>query len=159
MKKVIIFAAIIVVLLGGLAVVTQMQQKQQVSGDNPYDKDSLHPETIKQLDDPNYQSLIMPDEMKQKIEDKETFVTYFFSPTCPHCKETTPILMPAAEEQGVEINQYNLLEYEQGWEEHQIEETPTLVFYENGKEVDRIVGTQDAETFEDLLSKWKEKDA
>lgn len=106
---------------------------------------------MKQLDDPHYQNLIMPDQLQKKLEEGEDVTVYFYSPTCPHCAETTPKLMPLAKEQNVDIQQFNLLEFEDGWNEYQIEYTPTLVHFENGKEKARIVGGQPPEKYKQFF--------
>lgn len=154
MKKVLIFAAVFIVLFGALALVTNYQQKQKAAG-NPYGKDELNPATVDQLDDPNYQDIILPEEVDEKIDKKEDFIVYYFSPTCEHCQRTTPVLMPAAEDAGVKIDQLNLLEFEDGWDKYGITATPTLVKYEDGKEVDRVEGSNDEAFFKELLNEWK----
>lgn len=154
MKKILIFGGIILLLFAALAIVTNMQQKQKVEG-NPYKKSELHPETVKLLDDPNYQNIILPEELEKKLKNKENVIVYFFSSTCPHCKRTTPILMPLAKEMKVDIVQYNLLEFEEGWDQYHIEATPTLVHFVSGKEADRVVGYQNEDVFRGILSKWK----
>lgn len=154
MKKVLIFAAVFIVLFGALAFVTSYQQKEKAAG-NPYGKDKLNPATDDQLDDPNYQDIILPEEVDEKIDNKEDFIVYYFSPTCEYCQRTTPILMPVAKDAGVEIDQLNLLEFEDGWEKYGIKATPTLVKYEDGKEVDRVEGSNDKAYFKELLNKWK----
>jgi Thiol-disulfide isomerase and thioredoxins len=153
MKKLLIFGGIIIVLFAALAIVTNLQNKQKAEG-NPYKKSSLHPETVKLLDDPNYQNIILPDELETKLNNQEDVIVYFFSSTCPHCKNTTPILMPLAKELNVDIYQYNLLEFEEGWDEYKIDATPTLVHYVNGKEADRIVGSQEKSIFREALENW-----
>ncbi|RSD29208.1 thioredoxin family protein [Mesobacillus subterraneus] len=147
MKKVIIFLVIIIGLFAALFFLNKAQNEEKVEG-NPYGKDTLHPETAKQLDDPNYQNIILPDELDKKIESGEASTVYFYSPTCPHCVRTTPIVSPLSKEMGVDLVQYNLLEFEQGWDDYGIESTPTIVQYKDGKEVDRIVGYQEEPTFE-----------
>jgi thiol-disulfide isomerase/thioredoxin len=154
MKKIIIFGAIILVLFGALAFITTYQNNKKAEG-NVYGKSDLDPATIDQLDDPNYQNIILPDELEKKLENKEDTIVYFFSPLCEHCKVTTPVLMPVADEVGVEINQYNILEYEEGWDQYGITATPTLVHYKDGKEVDRIEGSNSEENFRTLLTEWK----
>jgi thiol-disulfide isomerase/thioredoxin len=154
MKKIIIFGAIILVLFGALAFITTYQNNKKAEG-NVYGKSDLDPATIDQLDDPNYQNIILPDELEKKLENKEDTIVYFFSPLCEHCKVTTPVLMPVADEVGVEINQYNILEYEEGWDQYAITATPTLVHYKDGKEVDRIEGSNSEENFRTLLTEWK----
>lgn len=142
MKKVLIFLAIIIVLFSGVAILTNMQNSEKVE-DNPYGKDTLHPETIALLDDENYQNIILPDELDQKLNDKEDATVYFFQSTCGYCKEATPILTPLAEDMGIDLVQYNLLEFDQGWDDYGLEETPTIVQYKEGKEVARFTGLTD----------------
>ncbi|RFU71435.1 thioredoxin [Peribacillus saganii] len=146
MKKIIIFLGIIIGLFAAIALINNNQQKESSEG-NPYGKDTLQASTIDQLDDPNYQNLILPDELKKKLDKKEDVTVYFYSPECPHCKETTPVVNPVAKEMDIDLVQYNLLEFEEGWNEYRLESTPTIVHYEKGQEKARIVGSQEAEKF------------
>ncbi len=151
MKKVIIFLVIIIGLFAALFFVNKAQNEEKSEG-NPYGKNTLHPETVKQLDDPNYQNIILPDELDKKLEAGEDVTVYFFSPTCPHCVRTTPVVAPLAKDMDVDLVQYNLLEFEQGWNDYGIESTPTIVQYKDGKEVNRIVGYQEEATFKDWFN-------
>ncbi len=117
--------------------------------------DKLHPETVKLLDDPNYQNIILPEDLDKKIANKESFYIYYFASTCPHCKVTTPILMPVAKELGADIKQFNLEEFKDGWKRYGIEFTPTLIYYKEGKEVERLVGEQTKEALQSFISKHK----
>ncbi|GLB58719.1 thioredoxin family protein [Cytobacillus sp. NCCP-133] len=147
MKKIIIFLAVIIVLFAAVGILTKMQNEEKVSGNNPYDKDTLHPETVKQLNDPNYQNLILPGELEDKLDRNEDVTVYFYSPTCPHCQRTTPELAPLAKEMNIDLVQFNLLEFEDGWDDYRINETPTIVQYKDGKEVNRITGYQEKAIF------------
>lgn len=147
MKKVIIFLVVIIGIFAAIAVVTTMQQNQAAEG-NPYNKADLEPATIDQLDDPNYQNLILPDELQTKLEDEEDVTVYFYSPTCSHCQATTPVVAPMAEDMGIDLVQYNVLEFEQAWDQFNIEGTPTIIHFEDGQETARIVSSQPTETFE-----------
>lgn len=149
MKKVAIFLLIIIALFAALFFVNKAQNQEKAEG-NPFGKESLHPETVKQLDDPNYQNIIKPDELEKIIKDGGDATIYFYSPTCPHCVRTTPIVAPLAKEMDVNLQQFNLLEFEEGWNNYGIESTPTIVQYKDGKEVNRIVGYQEEPVFE----KW-----
>jgi thiol-disulfide isomerase/thioredoxin len=153
LKKVIIFLVIILGLFAALFFVNKAQIEEKSEG-NPYGKDTLHPETVKQLDDPNYQNIILPDELDKKLEAGEDVTVYFFSPTCPHCVRTTPVVAPLAKDMDVDLVQYNLLEFEQGWNDYGIESTPTIVQYKDGKEVNRIVGYQEEATFKDWFNEY-----
>ena len=154
MKKAIIFLGIIIVLFGALAFVTNLSNSEKAEG-NPYGKDSLDPATVDQLDDPLYQNQILPDELDKTLSNEEDAFVYFYSPTCIHCKNTSPILVPLAEDMDIDLKKYNVLEFEQGWNDYQIESTPTLVRFKDGKEVDRIVGTQTEATFKQWIEQNK----
>ncbi|WP_075980561.1 thioredoxin family protein [Bacillus massilinigeriensis] len=148
MKKIIIFLVVIIALFATVGVLTKMQNEEKVSEKNPYGKDSLHPETVEQLDDPNYQNLILPDELANALKDKKDTTVYFYSPTCPHCQRTTPIVAPLAKDMDINLVQYNLLEFEQGWDDYHVEETPTIIQYKDGKETARITGYHEEAEFE-----------
>ncbi|MEK4534724.1 MULTISPECIES: thioredoxin family protein [Peribacillus] len=151
MKKMVIFLVIIVALFVILGVLTNLKKEEKSKG-NPYGKEHLKSATVDQLDDPNYQNLILPEELENDLQDKEEMTVYFYSPTCPHCQKTTPIVAPLAEEMGIDLVQYNLLEFEQGWSDYGIKSTPTIVYFKNGKEQERIVGYNEEQTFK----KWFE---
>lgn len=159
LKKIIIFGSIIVILFGLLAFVTSYQNKQKIAevGNNPYNKNDLDPATIELLDDPNYQNIILPKELDEKLKNEEDMIVYFFSSTCVYCKEATPILMPIAEKMNIHIDQFNLLEFPDGWDHYNIEATPTLVHFVNGKEVERVEGLQEEEAYKEILTKWTSK--
>ncbi|MFD2924329.1 thioredoxin family protein [Halobacillus naozhouensis] len=149
-KNMIIFGTILVGLLIILAFVVNYQNSEKAEG-NPYGQSSLEQATIEQLDDPNYQNQIQPDELKEQISSGEPTTVYFYSPECVHCQRTTPVLVPLVQELGVDMKKLNLLEFKNMWQEYGIEATPTLVHYENGEEVARIVGSQKVSTFEDFF--------
>lgn len=157
MKKIIIFLAVIIVLFAAVGFLTKMQNEEKVSEENPYGKDTLHPETVGQLDDPNYQNLILPDDLESKLDNKEDVTVYFYSPTCSHCQRTTPVVAPLAKDMDINLVQFNLLEFEDGWDNYQITETPTIVQYKDGKEVNRITGYQEEGVFKDWFNENTKK--
>ncbi|MCP1145894.1 thioredoxin family protein [Lysinibacillus endophyticus] len=145
MKKLGIIGAVVVVLFIAVILLTNLSNKDKLAN-NPYDTDNLRQSTIDLLDDENYQNIILPDALEDKIASGEPVVAYMFSPECPHCKKMTPSLMPIADEVGVQIDQLNILEYEQGWDDYNVEATPTLIYFNEGKEVNRIVGDYSNDT-------------
>lgn len=151
MKKLIIFLVVIIGLFATIAVVTKVQQGQKAEG-NKYKKADLHPATIDQLDDPLYQNIILPDELKDRLAKGEDTTVYFFSPTCEFCKKTTPIVNPVADEMGINVLQYNLLEFKNGFNEFGIEYTPTLIHFKDGKEQARFVGAHTSEEFREWFN-------
>lgn len=139
MKKLYIFGGAIVVLFIAIIALTNMSNSNKLK-DNPYATNDLNQATIDLLSDKNYQNIILPDALADKIAAGEPTVAYLFSPLCSHCKNYTPKLMPLAEEYGVTVNQLNVLEYEEAWDTYGIDATPTLLYFENGKQVNKLVG-------------------
>jgi thioredoxin-related protein len=153
MKKVIFFLVFIIILFAGVAFLSNMQKEKAVEG-NLYKKEDLESATVEILDDPNYQNIIVPDELEKKLKTEEDVTVYFFSSECIYCKQTTPELMPLAEDLNVSIDQYNLLEFEEGWDKYNIDSTPTIVQYKNGEEVGRINGYREPEVFRQWLEEY-----
>ena len=145
MKKLVIIGAAVVLLFAAIIVLTNMSNSDKMK-DNPYDTDNLQQSTIDLLDDENYQNIILPDNLQTKIESGEGVFAYMFSPECGHCMNFTPKLMTVAEQEGIQIDQLNVLEYQNAWTTYQIEGTPTLIYFENGKEVSRLYGDHDEES-------------
>lgn len=148
MKKVLIFLAVIIVIFASIILLNNYSNKAVLGENNPYGTDDLHPETIKLLKDSNYQNVILPDELAKSLNNGEDKTIYFFSPLCSFCKQTTPIVVPLAEELGVNLELYNMLEFEQGWNDYNIKGTPTIIHFKDGQEVARISSLQDKEVFE-----------
>lgn len=154
-NKMIAIIGAIIVLFGALYFVIDYKNKQATDGsNNPYGKTNLDQATIDQLDDPLYQNQIIPEDLEEKLSNEENVVVYFYSPTCIYCQNTTPVLMPIAEELNVDVKQFNLLEFESDSKTYNIETTPTLVFYEQGIEVDRINGEQSEEIFRAFFNEY-----
>ncbi|QMT18392.1 thioredoxin family protein [Planococcus maritimus] len=150
MKKLLIIAGAVLAIFALIVFLTNQSQDKKLAN-NPYDTDDLEPSTIDQLDDENYQNIALPEDVNEQIQNGEPTTVYFFSPTCQFCQQTTPILMPVADDMEVDVLQYNLLEFEQGWSDYAIEATPTLVHYEDGKEVARWTGAQPKENIEQFF--------
>ena len=141
MKKLLVIGSIIVVLFAAVIALTNMSNNKKVSNENnPYGDKKLQQETIDQLDDENYQNIMLPDELEKKIKAGEDVNAYFFSPICVHCQAFTPKLMPIADELGIDIAQLNVYEYDELWDKYNVEQTPTFIRFEDGKEVTRFVG-------------------
>jgi len=157
--KLAAYLGVIVVLIVALVFVNNLSN--QASADNVYGipTSKLSPQTVALLDDPNYQNIILEDELDQKIANKESFFVYFFSATCPHCINTTPLLNPLIEQAGVNVPQFNLDVYQHGFTKYDIFATPTLAFYQDGVRVDYIEGgfggSITEETFTDFFNKYK----
>lgn len=144
MKKLLIIGGAIAAVFILLIVLTNMSNDKKLA-ENPYGTSDLEQVTIDQLNDENYQNIILPEDLKAQIESGEPVTAYFFSPKCPHCNEMTPVLMPVVEDMGVDLVQYNIYEFEQGWDDYMIEATPTIIHFKDGKEVSRLVGNKPKE--------------
>jgi thioredoxin 1 len=163
-RKLLLYFVVFGLLLVTLVVVNQ--QANKASSNNVYGipTSELSPQTVDLLDNPNYQNIILPDELDQRIQNKESFFIYYFASTCPYCMETTPKLAPIIADAGIDVKQFNLDVYRDGYEKHGIIYTPTLVYYEDGVEKERIEGGLVAgstvntdKTFIDFFEKYKEK--
>ncbi|MDT8859540.1 thioredoxin family protein [Alkalihalobacillus sp. MEB130] len=153
MKKVILFGSIVVLIFVALIVVSNINSSQKAAG-NPFEKDRLDPATIELLDDPNYQNVILPSELAEKMANEETATVYFYSPKCAFCKEATPTLVQLTDEKGIDLVQYNVLEFEEGWDAYNIDSTPTVIHFENGVEVQRIVGLAPEQEYNQFFDEY-----
>ncbi len=126
------------------------------SGYYPYtDKkpDELTGPTIDLLDNEDYQANKTPAEVEEIVNSGEGEFVYFWSPTCSHCMEATPMLTEALDSVEGEVTQLNVYEYENAWATWNINSTPTLIYFEDGKEVERLEGNPgSAEGFEEFMT-------
>ncbi len=139
MKKLGIIGGIVVALFALIIVLTTMSNNSKLEN-NPYDTDDLNQSTIDLLDDENYQNIIVPKDLEEKIASGEKTIAYFFSPECVHCKNFTPKLMSVATDVDLQVDQLNVLEYDDAWDQYRITGTPTLIYFENGVEEARLSG-------------------
>jgi len=128
MKKVLIFLGIIIVLFAAIAFLNNAKENDA--------KDY-------------YKNSVTPDELQSELKHSGTATVYFYSPECIHCQKTTPIVVPLAEDLNIDLQIYDVLQYEQGWDDYKIEGTPTIIHFENGKEVARIYGEKKKDEFQD----------
>src|SRR5690606_34377914 len=87
-KMPFVYAAVVIVLFGALFALKSMNRSDL------YDKpvSELNPATRELLKDPNYQNIILPGKLEERIGSGEPTFIYFFASTCSFCRETTPIL-------------------------------------------------------------------
>jgi len=145
LKKLVIIGAAVVLLFAAIFVLTNMSNSDKLK-ENPYGTDNLQQSTIDLLDDENYQNIILPEDLEEKIESGEGVFAYLFSPVCSYCMQFTPTLMAVAEQEGIQIDQLNVLEFGNAGTTYNLEGTPTLIYFENGEEVTRLYGATDEET-------------
>jgi len=141
-KMFYVYLGIILVLFGGIFALNSVESKDNIYG---IPSSKLNPATRKQLNDPNYQNIILPAQFDKKVENKEDFFVYLFSSTCHYCQQTTPELMPLAKEMNIDLPQLNLLEFNSYQRKLNVNYTPTLAYFKDGVEVDRMEGGIKAE--------------
>lgn len=153
-KKLTIIILVIVVLFGALYFALNYKNNKALEGDNPYGTTDLEQSTIDQLDDPLYGNQILPDDLMERVESGEPTTVYFYSPECVYCQNTTPYLVPLTEEMDVDMKKLNLLEFGNEAAPFGIRSTPTLVHYEDGKEVARLEGQYAEEDYEKFFNEF-----
>lgn len=149
-NKMFLILAVVIILFGGLIVVNNMKNKKLISENNPYGKETLHQETIDQLNDPLYDNIIIPEDLDKMLEDGEDVTVYYYSPTCVYCQRTTPVIVPITEELGIDMKKMNLLEFDL-MKYYDVEGTPTVIHYKNGEEVGRLGGQHEAEEYREFF--------
>ncbi|QQD85116.1 MULTISPECIES: thioredoxin family protein [Jeotgalicoccus] len=154
-----IIALIVVVFIAIFIVVSNQSSDPESlseSGYYPYtdkEPDELSGPTIDTLDNEDYQSNKTPAEVEEIVNSGEGEFVYFWSPTCVHCQEATPMLTDALDNIDNEVTQLNVLEYDQAWETYGINATPTLIYFEDGEEVERLEGNPGStEGFEEFMT-------
>ncbi|WP_146547625.1 thioredoxin family protein [Rummeliibacillus suwonensis] len=147
MKKVIFFTSLIIIFFLILTLV-HFNRDQARPSSNPYGNLKISDASKKLLKDKNYDNVILPKELKQ-IKSTSGYV-YFFSPLCIHCRYFTPLVNNTFNHQNIKIKKFNIYEFKDLAKTYNIQETPTVIYYKNGKEVKKIVGETDGKS----LLKW-----
>lgn len=91
----------------------------------------------------------------EKLKNKENVTVYFYSPTCGYCKQTSPIVVPLAEKMNINLYLFNLLEFNDSWDQYHIEGTPTIIHFNKGIEKGRMEGLSTLEDFKKWFSEIK----
>ena len=140
-----------------IVVLTNQSNKEKLK-DNPYGTDELAASTIDLIGNENYDNIVLPETLFEKIEAGESVTAYYFHPECQYCMQMTPVMMPIAKELDVNVLQYNMLEFgnQAGpGTAYNIEQWPALVHYENGEEVGRMVGAQPEENIRAFFNEFE----
>jgi len=78
----------------------------------------------------------------------------FWSPGCPHCVSFKPVFEAvAAQTPDILFAAVNVDDYQQNAAVYQVSGLPTVVFFQNGKEVNRIAGGMEQAGFLNEISK------
>src|SRR5699024_3384139 len=131
------------------------KNKKVVDGsDNLFGKDIFLQETIDSLDDMLYLNIFQPNDLDDGIASVESTTVYFFSADCVHCQRTSRVVVPLAEDNDIDLVQMNIMEFEDEKAEYDIEGTPTMVHFDNGNEVARIVGEHPEDEFQSFFDEY-----
>jgi thioredoxin 1 len=156
MKKLLIIGVAIIAFFALIVVLSNKSDEAKLK-DNPYGTDNLQKSTIALIGNESYNNIVLPDTLFDKIEAGESVTAYYFHPECQYCMQMTPVMMPIAQEMDVNVLQYNMLEFGQQASNFGIESWPTLVHYEDGKEVGRMVGAQPEENIRAFFDEFDGK--
>lgn len=104
------------------------------------------------VNDNKYLKSINFQELKEKIENKETFILYIKKDNCSACQSFTPTFKKVLNQNKVTAYSFNLTDLkEKNKDEFDnlvtgINATPTVVFYEDGIDIGaRFIGTREKE--------------
>lgn len=104
-------------------------------------------------------------EALEALKNEDEVIVSFGSNTCPFCVNTTPVIEEMANEQDVAFIAIDLdapvhtAAMQRLTDNHltaPVENTPTVVFFKEGKEISRFVGQQDYFTMEKFISDNRE---
>ncbi|HIH2211399.1 MULTISPECIES: thioredoxin family protein [Bacillota] len=96
-------------------------------------------------------------EYQEKINKKQNFIIYIYSPTCATCEEFAPTLNATIQDTKTKVYSLNVSEINNNkkvfLEKQSIEVTPSLIKYKNGKEQDRRIGNIPEKELKEFLKK------
>lgn len=153
MKKLLIIGGVIVAIFVLIVVLSNKSDEAKLK-DNPYGTDKLAKPTIALIGNEHYNNIVLPETLTEKINAGESVTAYYFHPECMYCMQMTPVMMPIAKEMGVNVLQYNMLEFPHP---DDIKSWPTLVHYEDGEEVGRMSGAQPEENIRAFFTEFEGK--
>lgn len=87
------------------------------------------------------------------VEEKRTAVIDFWAPWCTYCRRIAPAYEKIAEQYGetLLVGKINIDEAEEVAQQYQVEVIPTLIFFKDGKPVDRVVAPDSKAKIEAFL--------
>ncbi|RHB50421.1 thioredoxin family protein [Exiguobacterium sp. AM39-5BH] len=88
---------------------------------------------------------VTADELESKISEEKEVVVYFWQTGCEYCEQVKPYVEPLIEEyDAVSIN----LADHNVWTTYGINGTPTMIRFQDGKEVGRVEGAVSEQQYE-----------
>ena len=91
-------------------------------------------------------------EFNEQLDDQLTIVDVW-APWCGPCRTLTPIIEKVSEEKSVKLRKVNADESGDLASSFGVRGIPTVIFFKNGQEVDRIVGLKQADSYNEIIEK------
>ena len=76
-----------------------------------------------------------------------------WAPWCGPCRTLTPIIERVSEERNVKLLKINADESGELTTSFGVRGIPTVIFFKNGQEVDRVVGLKQATAYNEIIEK------
>ncbi|KFL69833.1 thioredoxin family protein [Bacillus anthracis] len=134
----LIFGGIIIVLFAAIFAVTQMEKKNASTDEKGY-----------------YSNKISLEDLNKNIEDKKEQTISFYQTSCVHCQKVSPIVVPLAKDLNVDMKVIDIENLNEPWDKYNIQGTPTIIHFKDGKEVSRISGEQSKDKFKEWFEQTK----
>ena len=90
-------------------------------------------------------------EFKQMLAEKKTFLADFYATWCGPCKMFGPVFEDASKENEFNFIKLDVDKYSDIAREYGVMSIPTIILFENGKEVKRFTGFMNKEEFVKFL--------
>jgi thioredoxin 1 len=99
--------------------------------------------------------ILTEEQFKAKLDLKEPMVVDFFATWCGPCKALSPVLEKLAEKFDGKIRIYKIDVGSSGGlaQEYRVMSVPTIIFFRDGVEFERINGAVPLETLENTIKK------
>ncbi len=102
------------------------------------------------------QEIATKDQFNNAIKSSKTVIVKFYSPTCPHCRNFAPTFEEASNKNpGHSFISVNLIKYPALAAPYNIAGLPTIIYFVDGKEVDRTIGSNIPEFKQKITSFYK----
>ncbi|MGI1822939.1 thioredoxin family protein [Exiguobacterium sp. TRN 1102] len=98
---------------------------------------------------------VTADELQQQLDQDGEVVAYFWQTGCEYCEQVKPYVEPLIEEYdavSINLSDHNV------WTTYGIEGTPTIIRFEDGKEVGRIEGAVSEQQYETFFKNEEAKE-
>ena len=76
-----------------------------------------------------------------------------WAPWCSPCRTLTPIIEKVSEEKSVKLLKVNADDSRELASDFNVRGIPTVIFFKGGQEVDRVVGLNQATTYNEIIEK------